>query len=267
MNLSAKQTIRFTLIELLVVIAIIAILAAILMPALSTARERGRSAVCVNNQKGVMGAIARYADDNKGYFYAPYKEWADVKSTFTYDPESDEPCAWSAMLVRKKYIPAGNKINSILFCPSSSSVIPDSTPENICKYSYGAWYYTPWISKDTNAYAHNLEQRHMMRVNSKMSVLGDTAAPDTHQPSHILFHNANSKTEEGRLFYLHNGRANLSYVDGHCEAVMPNVTQYGLRINSSKEHYRMSAGVTGSPGAVEVISWTISNAVTPNLKI
>ncbi len=53
----------FTLIELLVVIAMIAILAAILLPALQSARERGKMSGCISNLKNMSQALFRYADD------------------------------------------------------------------------------------------------------------------------------------------------------------------------------------------------------------
>ena len=67
--LHVKSAQRFTLIELLVVIAIIAILAAILLPALQSARERGRTVSCANNMKQLGMANSHYMDDYG--FYVP----------------------------------------------------------------------------------------------------------------------------------------------------------------------------------------------------
>ena len=69
---SANQNRRaFTLIELLVVIAIIGILAAMLLPALNKAREKGRTAVCISNLRQISLSIHLYTDENDGYMPTP----------------------------------------------------------------------------------------------------------------------------------------------------------------------------------------------------
>ena len=130
------KTAAFTLIELLVVIAIIAILAAILMPALSAARERAKASGCVNNLKQIGLLYQSYADSNNDM---PVPGWSKMLGASRYWPEHLMITGWLGPKTTKyKSSMIGKISGNYLVCPA------DDRPE----YSPGyGWF----VSYGTNA--------------------------------------------------------------------------------------------------------------------
>lgn len=122
----------FTLIELLVVIAIIAILAAILFPVFTNAKNSAKQSACLNNQKQIGLALVKYADDNDGKYPAPYPlygTWDTAPEGYYWiNDGANMGFKWCWMDSIHPY----TKNRNILHCPSSPmrrNIPTDSDPD------------------------------------------------------------------------------------------------------------------------------------------
>ncbi len=204
---------RFTLVELLVVIAIIAILAGLILPALSSSRNSARLAQCVSNIREVTLMHLFYVDASGGYFCpawdASFNSW-----------ESSANHRGPGILSR--LVPDSSAANGRVFeCPSAKSELTINLAWTARFAGYGMNYQLSFSGP--SAQPPNFRPFRITQVKSpsKLIVLSDAAcflAGNGSRPSPTAFLYNPTSGLGGYSDFRHSGKSVVSFVDGHATA-------------------------------------------------
>ena len=206
-----KKQHQFTLIELLVVIAIIAILAAMLLPALSAARERAKAADCVSKLKQVSLGILTYANSNDDYlpFNSSYQPVYQSDGKAKIDRTLTFPfiCApYFGDLNREIKVFDDLKKIDLFRCETQSALKSDNS-FSICGYNY-------WISGSNGNASYPLRKVGRFRDATNVHLIHCATLTSFSSSGKWI---GNSNAQYASMTTAHNGGANFAHVDGHVE--------------------------------------------------